>query len=221
MPASLRIIPAYAGNTFWSMWSSRSSGDHLRLRGEHDTRFQLERGIEGSSPLTRGTRVSLSIISAPPGIIPAYAGNTPRWRISRSCVQDHPRLRGEHIIGIISHRASAGSSPLTRGTLIVAYLRLVDPGIIPAYAGNTGFPSHLRPCTQDHPRLRGEHTRLCPVGKVPPGSSPLTRGTHRDRNHDRMFRRIIPAYAGNTWSLPTNAPPVRDHPRLRGEHSQM
>ena len=133
------IIPAYAGNTLYT----------LVLLGS----------VEGSSPHTRGTRCRRRPcggrcrdhprirgeheIDAPAskhvfGIIPAYAGNTasaseviltglgssPHTRGTRRgsprcspCPRDHPRIRGEH---------------LQRQDVVEQRL-----GIIPAYAGNT------------------------------------------------------------------------------------
>ena len=178
------------------------------------------------------------------GIIPAYAGNTPRGQQGRvvgsgssphtrgtpTCPvwchvrrRDHPRIRGEH-------RARSAGARTTRG-------------IIPAYAGNTvrdaghrgairGSSPHTRgtlpprslccPLPRDHPRIRGEHRDVMRI-------LPLSVG-------------IIPAYAGNTgaWRSPaefvlgssphtrgtpswaiTSLPITWDHPRIRGEHSPL
>ena len=154
----------------------------------------------GSSPHTRGT---LSPLNA------RAVG-----------LQDHPRIRGEHLPDIDKLR------PLI--------------GIIPAYAGNTGA-SRTRQATApgssphtrgtrpwrrlgsglrgDHPRIRGEHSCSSRAGRWPDG--------------------IIPAYAGNTIHMmlhahqrPGSSPHTRgtllvsarqvghegDHPRIRGEH---
>ena len=144
MPCTIsepRIIPAYAGSTFFSA-------------------SELSKA-SGSSPHTRGA--------------PELSG-----RLCRHA-EDHPRIRGEH------------------GVALGLGERLV--GIIPAYAGSTGFlfafdasqrgsSPHTRgaPCSRyaapfalkDHPRIRGEH--------------------HSGAERERRSRWIIPAYAGSTRS---------------------
>ena len=192
----------------------------------------------GSSPLTRGTRVpgcrcaccrgiipltrgtleltGQNVVSA--GIIPAYAGNTGEGDGLRLVARDHPRLRGEHSVSVSSYSRSGGSSPLTRGTLVISYVGRVLEGIIPAYAGNTLRSRPSRASPRDHPRLRGEHRALEDRKGILPGSSPLTRGTHKAEIRYRQIVGIIPAYAGNTFLRQSHRHAGRDHPRLRGEH---
>ena len=50
------------------------------------------------------------------------------------------------------------------------------------------------------------------------GSSPLARGTPRERGRGDPGHGIIPACAGNTRPGRDSRPVPRDHPRLRGEH---
>ena len=90
------------------------------------------------------------------GIIPAYAGSTPRAFQPISSSWDHPRIRGEH---------AKRMSPV-----------LLRWRIIPAYAGSTSRVSqsiHLEP---DHPRIRGEHVDSMTSSAILAGSSPHTRG---------------------------------------------
>ena len=132
---------------------------------------------------------------------------------------DHPRIRGEHPIGLVPGDGVVGSSPHTRGAR-ARPLGPPAPGrIIPAYAGST---------TPEDPE---------PI--KPPGSSPHTRGAQQRHHRRRRSRRIIPAYAGSTalvhrcpwmacWIIPAYAGSTpsgtgpagisRDHPRIRGEH---
>ena len=91
----------------------------------------------------------------------------------------------------------------------------------------------------DHPRIRGEHIRLCMPEGSRKGSSPHTRGAHQERPRGGHQCGIIPAYAGSTsrvltrleeggWIIPAYAGstagpadptgPDPDHPRIRGEH---
>ena len=72
-----------------------------------------------------------------PGIIPAYAGNTPTFPWSTTAARDHPRVCGEHMLEIEAVGEIRGSSPRMRGTRVVADNYGLAVGIIPAYAGNT------------------------------------------------------------------------------------
>ena len=54
--ASIRFIPAYAGNSKEIKWDSSKTSVHPRLRGELVDNTFIARANDGSSPLTRGTR---------------------------------------------------------------------------------------------------------------------------------------------------------------------
>ncbi len=112
----VRFIPAYAGNTLFSINRVDLSSVHPRVCGEHSTNpasyyfFPVHPRVcgehvsihiivsfsTGSSPRMRGT---LSIISSNERIqrfIPAYAGNTSDRLIKISINAVHPRVCGEH-----------------------------------------------------------------------------------------------------------------------------
>ena len=91
-------------------------------------------------------------------------------------------------------------------------------GIIPAYAGSTGTLRLLYIQSRDHPRIRGEHTRLVFLDTVAVGSSPHTRGARRGAEKALNRDGIIPAYAGSTGLHRRQCRGPRDHPRIRGEH---
>ena len=110
-----RIIPAYAGSTPRGPRSSAVFADHPRIRGEHRMKVFTSRGVQGSSPHTRGAQAGHSLAAGDARIIPAYAGSTPiRTPASRSR-EDHPRIRGEHRSTPCFFRRLSGSSPHTRG----------------------------------------------------------------------------------------------------------
>ena len=155
------IIPAYAGNTtpprhYCDLW--QGSSPH--------TRGTLSQGgmlaaVSRDHPRIRGEHVGLRVrVCGVRGIIPAYAGNTSRASSARLIMSgssphtrgtparrtmrrarrwDHPRIRGEHDV------------ELGYG--------IPEPGIIPAYAGNT--------------------MRVGETYYLAEGSSPHTRGTQR------------------------------------------
>ena len=91
------IIPAYAGSTPIPDPAPSTLRDHPRIRGEHRMQVFTSRGVQGSSPHTRGAR---------------------GWLRRRPCVvRDHPRIRGEHGAIRQSLETGPGSSPHTRGAL--------------------------------------------------------------------------------------------------------
>ena len=212
------IIPAYAGNTLWSMHASPSCGDHPRVCGEHPYRIIPIPEDMGSSPRMRGTLHVGDAIPDLDGIIPAYAGNTshPRRRTGRKT--DHPRVCEEHfgrrrVAGVV-----AGSSPRMRGTPWLNPSRMSIGGIIPAYAGNTDQSIIAFPSCGDHPRVCGEHSDRPFILLDSLGSSPRMRGTPFTHFSGAERVGIIPAYAGNTCPNGRGSRSDRDHPRVCGEH---
>ena len=111
------IIPACAGNTTHLPILRDMAEDHPRLRGEHKSSVVGNLPDVGSSPLARGTRPWFQGHGGRKGIIPACAGNTCRRSRRTRTPTDHPRLRGEHLVGSSGCAATTGSSPLARGTL--------------------------------------------------------------------------------------------------------
>ena len=89
----------------------------------------------------RGTLLVMLAVSVAMGIIPAYAGNTNDRNLTLSACGDHPRVCGEHGWMNPSRGVVLGSSPRMRGTLVRHLYGLCDGGIIPAYAGNTAWPT--------------------------------------------------------------------------------
>ena len=75
-PASIGIIPAYAGNTCCESGESYGRRDHPRVCGEHCPAGGTCFPRQGSSPRMRGTLMAYILKSCVIGIIPAYAGNT-------------------------------------------------------------------------------------------------------------------------------------------------
>ena len=91
------IIPAYAGTT--------NSVD------------MIVTSIPGSSPHTRGLPTSAIKTNRTNGIIPAYAGTTYFFLYTRRWRWDHPRIRGDYAMVLLSVSPTLGSSPHTRGLL--------------------------------------------------------------------------------------------------------
>ena len=192
------IIPACAGNTMPSLFSTSACRDHPRMSGEHLRNVDHMHDGAGSSPHARGTPKDAVRKSRAPGIIPACAGNTRQEHRASNGLRDHPRMRGEHRLGRLLKAKSRGSSPHARGTRIPKHIRIFAHGIIPACAGNTCCPIRVITGVRDHPRMRGEHLVRRLFVSMVLGSSPHARGTPKWWEPLRFQRGIIPACAGNT-----------------------
>ena len=132
----------------------------------------------------------------------------------------------------------AGSSPLTRGKRRVPRRRILREGLIPAHAGKTDvlvapfgnkglIPAHAGKTSRRaarrfrcwaHPRSRGENGKAPAPCEVGAGSSPLTRGKRQPGVPVGNVLGLIPAHAGKTVTTATAPPPMRAHPRSRGEN---
>ena len=132
-----RIIPAYAGSTGSSPPAAARKSDHPRIRGEHLAHGEVVVGETGSSPHTRGAHHHPLQRPQSRRIIPAYAGSTLSIHFFLLGSQDHPRIRGEHMLLPIVTKVVGGSSPHTRGALNGANIGYKARRIIPAYAGST------------------------------------------------------------------------------------
>ena len=151
----------------------------------------------------------------------------------------HPRSRGEHW-DVESHAGNVlGSSPLARGTRGVQGDFADCVGLIPARAGNTLEALTITREDWAHPRSRGEHGSDRESQGRGRGSSPLARGTRLFLRAGLPLNGLIPARAGNTFTITVTCRPWGGliparagntcwsfcspvtgwaHPRSRGEH---
>ena len=156
---------------------SVTAWDHPRIRGEHFHVCSLINALLGSPPHTRGTHWHEEKEAQAYRITPAYAGNTGILGWNWDAYKDHPRIRGEHFLPLLSNFSGLGSPPHTRGTLLNTISLGGISGITPAYAGNTTTCMYRKFYYWDHPRLRGEHLFAKSCLDIFTGSPPLTRGT--------------------------------------------
>ena len=98
---------------------------------------------------------------------------------------------------------------------------MVAARLIPAHAGKTGWPAPDQRHEPAHPRSRGENNRRSARPARKRGSSPLTRGKHRERYHCYQEGRLIPAHAGKTARTRWCADWPSAHPRSRGENAHI
>ena len=191
---------------------------HPRSRGENQPGARARPHPRGSSPLTRGKHKARVFLDPEEGLIPAHAGKTRRICGTATLKWAHPRSRGENVCFYRRPLACLGSSPLTRGKLVVSFFEGRGAGLIPAHAGKTGAGGHQPADRAAHPRSRGENGKTQAERLACRGSSPLTRGKHHKTIHTVRCLGLIPAHAGKT--LCGNGPlgPSRAHPRSRGEN---
>ena len=215
------IIPACAGSTRPSRPRRAALRDHPRMRGEHGFLFCGSGSSPGSSPHARGAQGQGEGREADAGIIPACAGSTRCEPASRAPGKDHPRMRGEHFRPVAVLGTCTGSSPHARGAPSSPVRQAKLVGIIPACAGSTPHRRRARGRVGDHPRMRGEHSRVPSGRELRVGSSPHARGAHGAVVVDGGDHGIIPACAGSTPSRAPATTARRDHPRMRGEHEGM
>ena len=154
--------------------------------------------LMGSSPLTRGKRISLFNDLSQIRLIPAHAGKTGLKPPKTSRDTAHPRSRGENTQAFEAAPEAEGSSPLTRGKH--GLRRQGQPGgrLIPAHAGKTLMGLSVASRARAHPRSRGENVDTARDGCASQGSSPLTRGKLFTSFALRRINRLIPAHAGKT-----------------------
>ena len=141
------------------------------MRGEyHKIRIHLQNPV-GSPPHARGILVNcLNILTPIPNeeieskpvkrITPACAGNTDQNRTRITFLWDHPRMRGEYLNKPKVFYFRVGSPPHARGILKIFAISKVRVRITPACAGNTHIPNAANVSIRDHPRMRGEYTKI-------------------------------------------------------------
>ena len=131
------LIPAHAGKTHERTCVMANNEAHPRSRGENREAGDKHIGPSGSSPLTRGKRVSHFDFFFRSGLIPAHAGKTTKTNHGSINKRAHPRSRGENKVIGQGYSGAWGSSPLTRGKPGELARRVGDAGLIPAHAGKT------------------------------------------------------------------------------------
>ena len=183
--ASLRFIPAPAGNMLWWPRVNEQTLVHPRACGEHDGLTRVGRRGPGSSPRLRGTCILSRATSSRSWFIPAPAGNMSCYAMRVIIAPVHPRACGEHSEILLLYRCLYGSSPRLRGTFRPPALYVTPVRFIPAPAGNISHVVRVhRPATV-HPRACGEHCCVRCVAPFSNGSSPRLRGTSTNRKENQ------------------------------------
>ena len=214
--AATGSIPAWAGETAAPARRPLIDGVYPRVGGGNPGRSFHSPSPLGLSPRGRGKPFRQHRLPAPPGSIPAWAGETAiiarHWSVSMV----YPRVGG----GNRGHRRPGhypgGLSPRGRGKPFQAMLLPTDQGSIPAWAGETptgGAADYF--CTV-YPRVGGGNLD----GRMPMldaiGLSPRGRGKQFGKLVKLVFRGSIPAWAGETGREESPARQEEVYPRVGG-----
>ena len=176
-------------------------------------------GVEkcGSSPRVRGTPQILNSGSVVSRFIPACAGNAHRHFCGMAETPVHPRVCGERAVHLRGEFNLSGSSPRVRGTHIRPEITFDLNRFIPACAGNADWGCVMVRIFSVHPRVCGERAHSSLSTPQIFGSSPRVRGTLSSPSDNYLYRRFIPACAGNALLLTLCSQSIPVHPRVCGE----
>ena len=192
------LIPTHAGKTRLRHVRPVVGPAHPHSRGENGCAAGHDTDTDGSSPLTRGKRGDLANGERVERLIPTHAGKT-RLSPNPECPRGaHPHSRGENRPSVAYDLAQIGSSPLTRGKRMTCFLGFIRIRLIPTHAGKTRGHRGCSSGAWAHPHSRGENEDDRGAHSLPAGSSPLTRGKHRDPASAAHSPRLIPTHAGKT-----------------------
>ena len=213
-----RLIPAWAGKTEMGGIEPPARRAHPRVGGENlkTPWFQCSRW--GSSPRGRGKRDPSAEGRIIRGLIPAWAGKTFGDRRQDRNGGAHPRVGGENADGSCVFHGGGGSSPRGRGKQQRCGSTSAATRLIPAWAGKTRAKAPCASAVWAHPRVGGENRGATANTISDQGSSPRGRGKRRGKGRERRRRRLIPAWAGKTWTSGGGVPTgVGSSPRGRGK----
>ena len=132
-------------------------------------------------------------------------------------MRDQPRVGGEFDGSGDGARLDAGSAPRGRGILNRTGESFDEPGISPAWAGNSRSLRLCFPLLADQPRVGGEFTGTGPQSASRMGSAPRGRGIRSRTVLSPLPAGISPAWAGNSSPVPGRIVKSRDQPRVGGE----
>ena len=130
-------------------------------------------------------------------------------------------MRGEDLAHEVVEEIRKGSPPHARGRRFRSLPMWTGRGITPACAGKTSSSTSGRPATEDHPRMRGEDFEHGRKTKLSDGSPPHARGRPFSPLLDVYAVRITPACAGKTSGTWQCCRQCGDHPRMRGEDTEL
>ena len=192
----VRSIPACAGEPAKDRTEQEKYEVYPRVCGGTPQRAQATMYHDGLSPRVRGNPTLVPRTVWDMGSIPACAGEPQRedgvWLLSLV----YPRVCGGTLYFTVSSVFKNGLSPRVRGNLVVHPSAVVQPGSIPACAGEPVCIEDARNGIGVYPRVCGGtgYTWTQPANKY--GLSPRVRGNLVQDGHYTLREGSIPACAG-------------------------
>ena len=220
-PARSRNTPACAGTTWPRRGSRRRAAEHPRVRGDDIGGRRHVFGEDGTPPRARG-RHGVDHVHAPgAGNTPACAGTTRRRASASVATPEHPRVRGDDRCSITSSIGAQGTPPRARGRPPAPKSETPSLGNTPACAGTTNDQDLNRDWIAEHPRVRGDDVRVGAVVVDDRGTPPRARGRRGRRDRRDQQVRNTPACAGTTSAMVSFMSAAPEHPRVRGDDSDV
>ena len=130
-------------------------------------------------------------------------------------------MRGEDIPTVTVTSTPSGSPPHARGRQEGKRSVGSVSRITPACAGKTWWRGSRPAAPGDHPRMRGEDITVQKTTISHGGSPPHARGRRDLGLRPGTLERITPACAGKTSSVHVRSHVLTDHPRMRGEDTEI
>ena len=134
-------------------------------------------------------------------ITPTYVGTTNSWALHGANFEDHPHIRGDHMVIAYLCLTELESPPHTWGPHVYPPEQFKSRRITPTYVGTTFYTSTAIWFSQDHPHIRGDHHAWLSPLAVREGSPPHTWGPPLYVGENDVIERITPTYVGTTSSL--------------------
>ena len=190
------------------------------MGGGNWTAERLKAGSWGLSPRGRGKPAEFANDLLAKRSIPAWAGETPGPPVADSMVEVYPRVGGGNDLAEGPFLGPEGLSPRGRGKLMPGQDRCLDPGSIPAWAGETERFCRLGSARRVYPRVGGGNRRRSSGRYAGQGLSPRGRGKRPICSSCRQRGRSIPAWAGETPCSLACSPANAVYPRVGGGNSR-
>ena len=211
-----RSIPARAGEPGGQPFRVERRGVYPRACGGTQTDKLFAVPNEGLSPRVRGNPVRTDVTVILNRSIPARAGEPRPPAFPRGIGSVYPRACGGTAT---DHRVAgslAGLSPRVRGNLVSFLVAAGAVRSIPARAGEPNSMCQWAMSTPVYPRACGGTGSVGPLPACPPGLSPRVRGNRISAIVLLIWRRSIPARAGEPLAGRPRHPVQRVYPRACG-----
>ena len=189
-------IPAHAGEPPLAKCCISFATVYPRPRGGTPSAANVQRGVRGLSPPTRGNPCGSPLPPRPPTVYPRPRGGTPP---SERCIVIY-----------------LGLSPPTRGNHQPEFSHHWFVRSIPAHAGEPARALGAVPKARVYPRPRGGTRGRGRRGSCRYGLSPPTRGNLRPPTIRATRHGSIPAHAGEPRSQAGRTASPSVYPRPRG-----